>query len=98
MEDKPGFLPYGAGPRACPGAGLADMNMFLILVNLVSSPKLTSPLTCSPGDHLHPLPAGGGLGGAGHAVRGRHRGAEEPHALQDRLPAQELGWGGVRRR
>jgi len=43
VEDKPGFLPYGAGPRACPGAGLADMNMFLILVNLVTTFTLSLP-------------------------------------------------------
>jgi len=46
VEDKEGFLPYGVGPRVCPGAELADMQMFLVLTNLLSVFTLTLP----PGD------------------------------------------------
>ena len=46
VVDKEGFLPYGVGPRVCPGAELADMQMFLVLTNLLSVFTLTLP----PGD------------------------------------------------
>ena len=30
INDKEGFLHYGTGPRVCPGAELADMQLFLM--------------------------------------------------------------------
>ena len=44
--DKPGFMPYGLGERICPGKELADMEMFLILTNLLTSYRLL----VAPGD------------------------------------------------
>lgn len=38
-----GFLPYGVGRRSCPGARLADMQMFLILANILSDFSLSLP-------------------------------------------------------
>jgi len=35
--NKEGFLPYGFGKRVCPGAELADMELFLIVSNLLST-------------------------------------------------------------
>jgi len=43
IENKEGFLPYGVGNRVCPGAKLADMQMFLILTNLLSEYCLLTP-------------------------------------------------------
>jgi len=43
VENKPGFLPYGVGNRVCPGATLADMQIFLIISNILSEFKLTLP-------------------------------------------------------
>jgi len=43
VEGAPGFLPYGVGPRACPGARLADMKLFLILTNILSQYRLALP-------------------------------------------------------
>lgn len=43
IKDKEGFLPYGVGPRVCPGAEFADMQLFLILTNLLSVYNLTLP-------------------------------------------------------
>lgn len=43
VMDKPGFLPYGVGPRICPGAELADMKMFLIISNMISTFDLNLP-------------------------------------------------------
>jgi len=43
VEDKPGFLPYGVGHRKCPGAALADMQIFLIITNILAEFKLTLP-------------------------------------------------------
>lgn len=37
LEDKEGFMPYGLGERICPGRGLADMETFLILTNLLNT-------------------------------------------------------------
>merc|ERR1711973_514808 len=38
ITDKEGFLPYGIGPRVCPGAELADMQLFLMLSNSLEMP------------------------------------------------------------
>jgi len=46
IENKEGFIPYGIGPRICPGAELADMTLFLILANIMATFRLTLP----PGD------------------------------------------------
>jgi len=46
IEDKEGFLPYGVGRRICPGAKLADMQVFLFLTNLLADFVLKVP----PGD------------------------------------------------
>ena len=43
ISDKPGFLPYGVGPRICPGAELADMKMFLIIANMIATFNLSLP-------------------------------------------------------
>jgi cytochrome P450 len=43
VDDKPGFMPYGAGLRKCPGADVADMETFLILSNLLKSFNLRAP-------------------------------------------------------
>merc|ERR1712123_121631 len=43
VEDKPGFLPYGVGKRMCPGATLADMQIFLMISNILSEFNLTLP-------------------------------------------------------
>jgi len=43
VEGAPGFLPYGVGPRACPGARLAHMKLFLILTNILSQYRLALP-------------------------------------------------------
>ena len=43
ISDKPGFLPYGVGPRICPGADLADMKMFLIIANMIATFDLSLP-------------------------------------------------------
>jgi len=40
IDNKEGFMPYGLGQRICPGRGLADMETFLILTNLLSSYQL----------------------------------------------------------
>jgi len=36
IEEKEGFLPYGVGKRVCPGAKLADMQIFLFLTNILA--------------------------------------------------------------
>ena len=41
--DKEGFLPYGIGPRVCPGAELADMQLFLLLANILTVYTLDTP-------------------------------------------------------
>jgi len=41
IQEKEGFIPYGIGSRACPGAQLADMTLFLVLANLVATFKLS---------------------------------------------------------
>jgi len=43
IENKAGFLPYGAGKRACPGAKLADMQLFLIMTNILAEYSFTLP-------------------------------------------------------
>merc|ERR1712059_172379 len=43
IENKEGFLPYGIGQRACPGAKLADMQMFLMLTNILTDYSLNLP-------------------------------------------------------
>jgi len=43
ITDKEGFLPYGTGPRVCPGAELADMQMFLMLSNILATFTLSLP-------------------------------------------------------
>lgn len=43
VEDKPGFLPYGIGKRMCPGAVLADIQIFLLITNLLSEFNFTLP-------------------------------------------------------
>ena len=43
VEDKPGFLPYGIGKRICPGAVLADIQMFLVLTNILSEFNISLP-------------------------------------------------------
>ena len=43
VTDKEGFLPYGIGPRVCPGAELADMQLFLMMSNLLTVYTLTTP-------------------------------------------------------
>jgi len=40
IENKDGFMPYGLGTRICPGKELADMEMFLILANILSSHRV----------------------------------------------------------
>ena len=40
IENKEGFMPYGLGTRICPGMKLADMELFLILSNILSSYQL----------------------------------------------------------
>jgi len=42
-EDLPGFIPFGIGKRSCPGAKLADMQMFLMLANLLNEYTLGVP-------------------------------------------------------
>ena len=42
-QDCPGFLPYGTGPRVCPGAELADMQLFLFLANILAVYDLALP-------------------------------------------------------
>jgi len=41
--DKEGFLPYGVGPRVCPGAELADMQLFLMIANILTVYTLDLP-------------------------------------------------------
>lgn len=43
VENKPGFLPYGVGKRVCPGAALADMQIFLVIANILSEFNLSLP-------------------------------------------------------
>jgi cytochrome P450 family 2 subfamily K len=43
IENKEGFLPYGVGKRVCPGAKLADMQIFLILTNILTEYRLSLP-------------------------------------------------------
>jgi len=43
ITDKEGFLPYGIGPRICPGAELADMQLFLMMSNLMTVYSLAMP-------------------------------------------------------
>ena len=43
VTDKAGFLPYGIGPRVCPGAELADMQLFLIMSNILTVYSLELP-------------------------------------------------------
>ena len=43
VENKEGFLPYSTGKRACPGAKLADMQLFLVLTNILAEYTLTLP-------------------------------------------------------
>jgi len=43
IEDKDGFLPYGTGPRVCPGAELADMQLFLMIANILAVFNLVLP-------------------------------------------------------
>jgi len=43
IEEKPGFLPYGVGPRICPGAELADMKMFLVIANMIATFDILLP-------------------------------------------------------
>ena len=43
VENKPGFLPYGVGARVCPGAALADMQIFLVLANILNQFNLVLP-------------------------------------------------------
>jgi len=43
IEDKEGFLPYGIGKRMCPGAKLADMQVFLFLTNILADFDLKVP-------------------------------------------------------
>eukprot|EP00088_Acartia_fossae_P043927 TRINITY_DN4649_c0_g2_i1.p1 TRINITY_DN4649_c0_g2~~TRINITY_DN4649_c0_g2_i1.p1 ORF type:complete len:489 (+),score=168.74 TRINITY_DN4649_c0_g2_i1:31-1497(+) len=40
IENKVGFLPYGVGERICPGMELANMEMFLIITNILSTYRL----------------------------------------------------------
>lgn len=43
VEDKPGFLPYGVGRRACPGRNLAEMQVFLTVTSLLSEYSIALP-------------------------------------------------------
>ena len=43
IENKEGFLPYSTGKRACPGAKLADMQLFLVLTNILAEFTLSLP-------------------------------------------------------
>jgi len=43
VENKPGFLPYGVGKRVCPGAALADMQIFLVIANILAEFNLSLP-------------------------------------------------------
>ena len=43
IENKEGFLPYSTGKRACPGAKLADMQLFLVLTNILAEYTLSLP-------------------------------------------------------
>ena len=43
VENKEGFLPYSTGKRACPGAKLADMQLFLVLTNILAEYTLALP-------------------------------------------------------
>jgi len=43
VENKEGFLPYSTGKRACPGAKLADMQLFLVLTNILAEYTLSLP-------------------------------------------------------
>ena len=43
INDKEGFLHYGTGPRVCPGAELADMQLFLMLSNILATFTLSLP-------------------------------------------------------
>lgn len=43
IEDKEGFLPYGVGRRICPGAKLADIQVFLMVTNILSDYSLALP-------------------------------------------------------
>ena len=43
IENKEGFLPYSSGKRACPGAKLADMQLFLVLTNILAEYTLSLP-------------------------------------------------------
>jgi cytochrome P450 family 2 subfamily J len=46
INDKEGFLPYGSGPRVCPSAEFADMQLFLMLSNILT----TFTLSLTEGD------------------------------------------------
>lgn len=43
VAEKEGFLAYGIGKRKCPGAELADMELFLIMTNLLSTFTFSLP-------------------------------------------------------
>lgn len=43
IAEKEGFLAYGTGKRKCPGAELADMELFLIMTNLLSTFTFSLP-------------------------------------------------------
>ena len=43
IENKEGFLPYSTGKRSCPGAKLADMQLFLVLTNILAEFTLSLP-------------------------------------------------------
>ena len=94
VENKEGFLPYSTGKRACPGAKLADMQLFLVLTNILAEYTLSLP----KGDK-------GDLGTqfkvkietSGHSVTdilsypsGWHCCAEEPQTLQSGCTGEGL--------
>ena len=43
LENKEGFLPYSTGKRACPGAKIADMQLFLVITNILTDFNLSLP-------------------------------------------------------
>ena len=90
IENKEGFLPYSTGKRACPGAKLADMQLFLVLTNILAEFTLSLP----KGDK-------GELGTqfkVGKSVTeplklshpGWHGCAEEPETLPSCIPGESL--------